>query len=170
MHKLLIFVLIFVIGNLFNNRLYTNVKDMTMQENQNLNTVSESKDESKVMPQRAKTQYYSLIFKDNRTVALDSNQKKFLEQVHQLLKKFPNKSIALISYAKGNINQKEDLNIAKKRNKYIIDYLLKNGIEEKRISKKAVAGIIAKQNIELYANSNVIEIMIIEKVILKSDN
>ena len=59
------------------------------------------------------------------------------------------------------------MNIAKKRNAYIIDFLTKNGIDEKRISKKASSGMVAKQNVELFANSNIIEIMILEKVILK---
>lgn len=150
---------------------------ITMDISMNNDNLIETKDEitkeggtnEVVTNERPKTQYYSLIFKDNRTVALDSNQKKFIDQIHLLLKKFPKKSIALISYAKGNKTPKEDLNIAKKRNAYIIDFLTKNGIDEKRISKKASSGMVAKQNVELFANSNIIEIMILEKVILKEE-
>ena len=188
----LIFIIFFVVGSLLANDVKNNERDLSMQDYKNLNSNSEANintqdiaydmnnqdtngeanDTSKVLDilnNRPKTQYYSLIYKDHRAVALDSNQKKFLEKITELMNKFPAKSIALISYSKGNKTPKEDINIAKKRNQYIIDYLIKNGIDETRISKKASSGIIAKQNVELYANSNIIEIMILEKVNLKTD-
>lgn len=117
--------------------------------------------------QRAPTQYYSLIYKDSRSYALDSNQKKFMSQIAILLNKSTNKNIAMISYVKGNKSQADDIKIAKKRTTYIIDFLEKNGVGKERISKRELSGIVAKQNVELYEKSNIIELMIVEKMNVK---
>lgn len=109
------------------------------------------------------TKYFSLIFKNAKKQSLDSNQIQFIEKIGLFLKKYPNKRIALLSYVSGNKSPEENLRIAKLRNKYIIDYLTKNGISEDRISKKGVSGLIVKENIELFKSSNIIEIIITEQ-------
>lgn len=149
----------------------SNIKLIAMQENnQEKNIKSEAKAAENISPQpvqRAPTQYYSLIYKDSRSYALDSNQKKFMSQIAILLNKSTNKNIAMISYVKGNKTQADDIKVAKKRTNYIIDFLAKNGVGKDRISKRELSGIVAKQNVELYEKSNIIELMILEKMNVK---
>lgn len=109
------------------------------------------------------TQYYSLIYKNEKIQSLDSNQKQFIEKLFLVLQKYPNKHLALLSYVNGNKEDEENIRIAKLRNKFIIDYMTKNGISENRISKKGVSGLIVKDNVKLFKNSNITEIIITEK-------
>jgi len=158
---------------LINDNLANNLDRKLEKDNKTeLNEVQkiEQKIEQKTEQTSSQTKYFSLIFKDEKTPSLDSNQNQFIEKLFLVLKKYPNKHLALLSYVNGNKNPEDNLKVAKLRNKYIIDYMTKNGIAEDRISKKGVSGLIVKENIELFKNSNIIEIIITEQNKLKKNN
>lgn|GEM_PF-4109988 len=151
--------------NLVNNLANNLDRNLEKDNKTELNEVQ--KIEQKAEQTSSQTKYFSLIFKDEKTPSLDSNQNQFIEKLFLVLKQYPNKHLALLSYVNGNKNPEDNLKVAKLRNKYIIDYMTKNGIAEYRISKKGVSGLIVKENIELFKNSNIIEIIITEQNKLK---
>lgn len=154
--------------NLANNLAINLDRNLEKDNKTELNEVQ--KIEQKAEQTSSQTKYFSLIFKDEKTPSLDSNQNQFIEKLFLVLKQYPNKHLALLSYVNGNKNPEDNLKVAKLRNKYIIDYMTKNGIAEDRISKKGVSGLIVKENIELFKNSNIIEIIITEQNKLKKNN